>query len=123
MTHYKELGSLEGTITKVELDGHNRPLIWLRSRLNGEIVKCIVTDNGLETIAHLKVIEVLQGIRVSVHGLLYYKSLGQISYIETEAIHIFKPDSELPDATEIVSPNFTEGVESSAYLRALREEY
>ncbi|MGI9251731.1 MAG: hypothetical protein ACR2PR_11135 [Pseudohongiellaceae bacterium] len=118
--HHKELGSLEGTITKIGLDTQNRPLVWLRSRLDGAIVKCIVTDKGLETIAHLEV-EVLLGIRVRVHGLLHYKSLKEISKIEVDGIHIFKPDSELPNAADIVSPNFTEGVEASAYLKALRE--
>ncbi len=38
---HRELGSLEGFITKVELDGFGRPLVWLRSRLDGQVVKCV----------------------------------------------------------------------------------
>ena len=119
---HRELGSLEGTVAKVELDGFNRPIVWLRSRLDGQIVKCVAIDDGLNRIGHLEVSEVLRGLRVRVHGLLNYKSLKQIASIKVDGIHVFEPDSELPDAAAIVAPDFTGGVEASAYLETLRED-
>lgn len=119
---HRELGSLEGHIAKVELDGFDRPIVWLKSRLDRQLVKCVASDSGLDRIGHLKVAKVFQGLRVRVHGLLNYKSLEQVASIDVEGIHVFEPDSELPDAATIVSPNFTCGVEASAYLEALRED-
>lgn len=119
---HREIGSLEGYVAKVELDGFQRPIVWLRSRLDGQIVKCVASDGGLDRIGHFEVMEVLKGKRVRVHGLLHYKSLEQISSIDVEGVHVFEADSELPEADAIVAPGFTGGVESSAYLEALRQD-
>lgn len=119
---HREIGSLEGFVAKVELDGFQRPIVWLRSRLDGQIVKCVASDGGLDRIGHFEVMEVLKGKRVRVHGLLHYKSLEQIASIEVEGVHVFEADTELPDAASIVSPGFTKGVEPSAYLEALRQD-
>ncbi|WP_316015221.1 hypothetical protein [Roseobacter sp. HKCCA0434] len=119
---HREIGSLEGFVAKVELDGFERPIVWLRSRLDGQLVKCEASDGGLDRIGHFEVIEVLKGKRVRVHGILHYKSLEQIAYIEVEGVHVFEADVELADADSIVSPGFTGGIESSAYLEALRQD-
>ena len=119
---HRELGSLEGHIAKVELDGFHRPIVWLRSRLDGQIVKCISGDGGLDRIGHFEVAEVLRGLRVRVHGMMNYKDLEQIANIEVDGVHVFEPDKELPDMDAIVSPGFTGGIEASAYLEALRED-
>lgn len=119
---HREIGSLEGFVAKVELDGFQRPIVWLRSRLDGQLVKCVASDGGLDRIGHFEVMEVLKGKRVRVYGLLHYKSFELIASIEVEGVHVFEADDELPDATSIVSPGFTGGVESSAYLEALRQD-
>lgn len=119
---HRELGSLEGLIAKVELDGHGRPLVWLRSRLDGQIVKCVSSAKGLDRIGHFEVAEVLRGLRVRVHGILNYKGLEQIATINVEGVHVFEPDKDLPEPGSIVSPGFTRGVEASAYLEALRDD-
>lgn len=116
---HRELGSLEGFISKVELDGFGRPLVWLRSRLDGQLVKCIADDNGLDRIGHFEVSEVLKGMRVRVHGLINYKDLEQIASINVEGVHVFEADENLPSYNEIASPNFTNGIEASAYLERL----
>ena len=118
---HRELGSLEGFITKVELDGFRRPIVWLKSRVDGQIVKCVAKGDGLDRIGHLEVVEVLKGLRVRVYGLLSYKSLEEISRIDVDGVHVFEPDDELPDASAIVSPGFTGGVEASEYLDALHD--
>ena len=119
---HRELGSLEGFIAKVELDGFGRPLVWLRSRLDGQIVKCVSSAKGLDRIGHFEVAEVLRGLRVRVHGILNYKGLEQIATINVEGVHVFEPDKDLPEPDSIVSPGFTRGVEASAYLEALRDD-
>lgn len=117
---HRELGSLEGYISRVELDGYGRPLVWLKSRLDGQVIKCIAADRGLDRIGHLEVSEVLKGMRVQVHGLINYKDLETISSIEVDGVHVYEPDDNLPHFRDIVSPNFTNGVEASAYLERLR---
>lgn len=119
---HREIGSLEGYINKVELDGFGRPLVWLKSRLDGQVVKCVSDAKGLDRIGHFEVSEVLKGLRVQVHGLIYYKDIEQISHIEVEGVHVFEEDANLPDHTKIVSPNFTNGLEASEYLARLHSD-
>jgi hypothetical protein len=119
---HRELGSLEGFITKVELDGFGRPLVWLKSRLDGQVVKCVSDAKGLDRIGHFEVSEVLNGLRVRVHGLLNYKDLEQIASIDVEGVHVFEADDKLPNHDEIVSPNFTNGVEAIEYLERLHSD-
>jgi hypothetical protein len=119
---YKEIGSVEGFISKVELDGYHRPIIWLRHRLDGQMVKCVSTERGLDRIGHYEVAEVLKGLRVQVFGLLHYRGLEKIANVEVEGVHVFAEDSDLPDIEEIVAPGFTGGIEASEYLRRYRED-
>ena len=119
---YRELGSIEGFIARVEIDGYGRPLVWIRSRLDNQFIKCISSDGGLDRIGHFEVAEVLRGLRVRVFGTISYRNIEQIEKIEAERVQVFAADHELPDRDSIVSPNFTSGVESSEYLKALRED-
>ena len=119
---HRELGSIEGFIARVELDGYGRPLIWIRSRLDSQLIKCISSDGGLNRIGHFEVAEVLKGLRVRVFGVIKYKHIEQVENIEAESVQVFAADHDLPDSDSIVSPNFTSGIESSAYLKALRED-
>lgn len=119
---HRELGSLEGFIAKVELDRHARPLIWLRSRLDGQTVKCVSSVEGLDRIGHFEVAKVIRGLRVRVHGILTYKDLQQISKIDVEGVHVFEADEHLPEPSSIVSPGFTGGIEANAFLEALRDD-
>ena len=119
---HRELGSIEGFIARVEVDGYGRPLVWIRSRLDNQLIKCISNDGGLDRIGHYEVAEVLRGLRVRVFGTIRYKNIERVESIDVEGVQVFATDNELPDSASIVSPNFTSGVESSAYLRALRED-
>ncbi|MDE2814369.1 MAG: hypothetical protein OXM01_15165 [Gemmatimonadota bacterium] len=119
---HREIGSIEGFIARVELDGYGRPVVWIRSRLDNQFVKCISNNGGLDRIGHFEVAEVLRGLRVRVFGTIIYKNIEQVDNIEVESVQVFAADHELPDSDSIVSPNFTSGVESSAYLKALRED-
>ena len=119
---YRELGSLEGYIIKVELDSNQRPIVSLKSRLDGKMVRCVSSKETLDRIGDYRVKEVLSRMRVRVHGIIIYKSPGLISKIEVDKFEEFKPDQELPDTNEIVFPDFTKGVESSTFLKELRKD-
>ncbi|MCV2892451.1 hypothetical protein [Lentibacter sp. XHP0401] len=119
---HRELGSLEGFISKVELDGFGRPIVWLKSRLDGQVVKCISDEDGLDRIGHFEVSEVLKGLRVRVHGMMHFKDLEQITSIDVDGVHVFEADAGLPDYASIVAPDFTGGLEASEYLEELRRD-
>ena len=119
---YRELGSIEGYITKLELDRFNRPIIWLRSRLDGQSVKCIAKGKALDRIGHYEVGEVLRSLRVQMFGMIHYKDIEKIGGIEVDGLHVFENDKELPDIEDIVVPNFTNGVEAGEYLKGIRED-
>lgn len=102
---YRELGSVEGFIARVELDGYHRPIVWLRHRLDGQLVKCVSKGRGLDRIGHYEVAEVLKGLRVQVFGLINYKDLEKIASIEVDGVHVFGEDSDLPDIADIVAPD------------------
>lgn len=119
---YRELGSIEGFIARIEIDGYGRPLIWLRSRLDRQFFKCISGEHSLDRIGHYEVSKVLKGMRVRVHGLVHYKGLQQIDKIEVDNVHVYPLDSELPTSADILAPNFTDGVESSDFLEVLRRD-
>lgn len=119
---HRELGSIEGFIARVELDGYGRPLVWIRSRLDNQFIKCLSNVGGLDRIGHFEVAEVLRGLRVRVLGIINYKNIEQVESIAVESVQVFAANHELPDSDSIVSPNFTAGVESSAFLSALRED-
>lgn len=119
---YRELGSVEGFISKVELDGYKRPIVWLRHRIDGQSVKCIAKGNALDRIGHYEVAEVLKDLRVQVFGIIHYKDLEKIESVEVDAVHVFPPDCDLPDFDDIVDPDFTGGTEAAEYLRNLRQD-
>lgn len=119
---YRELGSVEGFISKVELDGYRRPIVWLRTRIDGRVVKCVSKFDALKRIGHYELTELIQGFRIQVFGTIHYKDLEKIGHVEVDDVHVFGPDAELPDIDMIVAPNFTGGVEASAYLKRIRED-
>ena len=119
---HRELGSIEGFITRVELDGFNRPIVWIRSRLDNQSVKCVSDKHGLDRIGHFEVAEVLRGLRVRVIGLIRFRDIERIELIEVESVQVFEPDQKLPDGDSIVSPDFTSGIEAAAYLETVRED-
>lgn len=72
---YHQIGSVEGYITKVDLDGRNGPIIWLRSRIDGQSVKCVIKGKAHDVITHYEAGEGLRGLRVQLFGMIHYKGL------------------------------------------------
>ncbi len=119
---HKELGQIEGYITKVEIDGFGRPVVWLRLRLDSKVVKCVSASRGLEKIGHIELSDLLKGIRVQAFGTIHYKDLETISSVDVEQVSLFKHDNELPGLDDILEPNFTDGLLAEDYLEALHKD-
>ena len=119
---HRELGSIEGFVKSVGRDGHGRPLIHLTGRFNGNEVKCIGTDGGLDRIGRLRVDQIMRGLRIRVFGNLHYKATDTVDRVDVDRAELFANEEELPGLDDIVEPNFTNGVEAVEYLKILRAD-
>jgi hypothetical protein len=117
---YREVGSLEGHLQRVERDGYGRPLLYVKLRVSGETVKCIARGSAQTEVEHHEIADIWKNKRVRVFGTIYYKALGQIMQVESDAVQFLRPREELPRASEIVDENFTGGLKSEEYLERLR---
>ena len=116
-------GSVEGWIRKIGMDGESgRPALWLRSRLDGKMLKCTVADDGLKRLGDLRTGDVISDLRVRVKGLVKYKSLGYIEAVEIRDVYVYPKDEDLPTSEDIIAPDFTGGMESLEYLKKLRRD-
>src|SRR5207237_7476153 len=75
---YREIGSIEGTLQRVERDGYGRPLLYVKLRISGETVKCIARGSAQSEVEHHEIADIWKNKRVRVFGTIYYKALGQI---------------------------------------------
>lgn len=119
-TPYREIGSVEGFITKPELDGHGRAVLRFKARLTGEEVKAYASGEAFHQIEQLRLSDVWHGARVRVYGLISYRSLGQIDVINARGIELLDNGS-LPDIDDIIDPNFTGGLSTEEFLRRQRQ--
>jgi hypothetical protein len=117
---YREIGSVEGTLQCVERDGYGRPLLYVKLRLDGEIVKCLVRDGARSEVERHEIAEIWKKRRVRVLGTIFYRALGRITQIEADSVQFLRPKEELPKADDIVDENFTGGLKSEHYLERLR---
>jgi hypothetical protein len=117
---YREIGSVEGTLQRVERDGYGRPLIYVKLRISGEIIKCIARESAQSELEHHEIADIWKNKRVRVFGTIYYKALAQIIQVESDAVQFLPPREELPSASDIVDEDFTGGLKSEDYLERLR---
>ena len=118
---YREFGSIEGFVTKAELDGHNRAVLRFRSRINGAEIKAIATGDAFQQLETLRLSDVWQGIRVRVHGTINYRGLGIIEGLVATGIEVLDR-TDLPGIDDIVDPTFTGGLSSEAFLAEVRRD-
>lgn len=118
---YQELGSVEGFVTKPELDGYERAILRFRSRLDGSEVKAYARGHAFHQIEELRLSDVWHGVRVRVYGTINYKGLGIIDCINATSIEVLDTQT-LPGINDIVDPNFTGGLTTEEFLRALRAD-
>ncbi len=117
---YRELGSVEGYVKNVGLGAYERPFVILTTRIDRMDVNCISSGEGLNKIAHLAVKQVIEGLRLRVFGILYYKTLAILEKVDVERVELFTPPDKLPKIEDLIDPDFTNGMDSVEYIRRMR---
>ncbi|WP_316227505.1 hypothetical protein [Bradyrhizobium sp. SZCCHNR1047] len=118
---YKEIGSVEGTPRTIGRDGHGRLVMWLKERLTGEEVKCLLTGEAEDEMGEHQIKEVWERRRLLVFGTLHYKGVGKLNQVEGTRVKFFSDAADLPDVDDILDDNFTGGLSSEEYLKRLRD--
>jgi hypothetical protein len=118
---YRELGSIDGLTQAAESDGFGRKLLYVKNRLNGESVKCILSGQALEVVQEHRIAEVYRPIRIRIFGVIYYRGLGRVFQMEGNTVEFVPPRSELPSVDDILDETFTGGLRSEDYLDRLRD--
>lgn len=118
---YNELAAIEGFVSSVERDGFGHKILWIRHRLTGNQVKCLLEGEALTTISQHEIDEIFRGQRVLVSGTVHYKAIGHISQVHATGVRFFAPRAELPTVDDILDENFTGGLSSEEYLAKLRD--
>lgn len=116
---YRELGSIEGFVSKAELDGFGRAVLRFRSRLDGNEIKAVATGRAFQQLEQLRLSDVWHGVRVRVYGTISYRSLGVVDGLSATGIEVLD-QSSLPSMDDIIDENFTGGLKSETYLAKLR---
>lgn len=117
---YRELAGVEGYFHSVERDGYGRKLLWIRHRLSGNYIKCILSGAALRLVSQQEIGEVFSGRRLLVSGTVHYKALGVISQIEANEVGFFPSNSDLPGLNDILDDDFTGGLTTAEFLERLR---
>jgi hypothetical protein len=118
---YKELGSIEGNAQSIERDGFGRRIMWVRYRLTGESIKCVVSGEAEKELEAHQIRDVWKYRRVQVYGMLHYRGLGDLKEVEAIRVRFMPERNELPTVEDILDPNFTGGLSSEDYLTRLRD--
>jgi len=118
---YRELGSIDGLTQAAETDGFGRKLLYVKNRLNGDSVKCILSGQALDIVQEHRIADVYRPIRVRLFGTIHYRSLGRIFQMEGTAVEWVPPRSGLPSIDDILDETFTGGLRSEEYLDRLRD--
>ena len=118
---YKEIGSLEGYFQGAETDGRGRWIISIRDRISGEPVKCFIPESVLPDIEKHEIGEIWRNRRIQVFGRLHFRTKGNLAHVDVNRIRFFRTNAELPQAGDIIDPDFTGGLKSEEYLERLRD--
>jgi len=118
---YKELGSIEGHAQSVDRDGFGRRVLYVRYRLTGETIKCLVSGEAEREVENHQIKDVWRYRRVQVYGMLHYRGIGNLREIDAIRVRFLRDRSELPSVEEILDPDFTGGLRSEDYLARLRD--
>jgi len=118
---YKEFGSIEGFVTKPELDGFGRAILRFKARLGGAEIKAFASGDAFRQVEALTLHEVWEGIRVRVYGVISYKTLGQVEHINAKGIEVLDAHP-LPGIDDIIDPMLTDGLSTEEFLRELRRD-
>ena len=117
---YREVGSVDATLQSVERDGYGRAIIHAKLRLNGDTVKCVLSDEAQGGVEGHTIADVWKNQRIRVVGTIHYRAGGHITQILCDQVQFLRPRSDLPSADDIINTNFTGGLSSEEYLERLR---
>ena len=118
---YKEIGSIEGYVQRVDEDGRGRRVVYLKHRLTGDQIRCFVTGQAEEEFGQREIHDVWRHRRVSCFGTIHFRGPGRVSHMDATKVRFLRSRSELPDVDDIIDPNFTGGMRSEDYLDKLRD--
>jgi hypothetical protein len=118
---YKELGSIEGNAQSIERDGFGRRILYVRYRLTGETIKCLVSGEAERELENHQIKDVWRYRRLQIYGMLYYRGIGDLRQVEAIRIQFLRDRNELPSLNDILDPNFTGGLRTEDYLARLRD--
>jgi len=118
---HREIGSIEGHVKTIGRDGFGRPVVTITTRLDKQDVKCVSSDAGLDKIGHLEVGRVIKGLRVKLHGIIFYKSPVVLDHVEVERTELFPDESNLPSIDDLIDLGFTGGKSSVEFIRQGRD--
>jgi hypothetical protein len=118
---YKEAGSVEGISQGVQKDGYGRHLLYIKSRVSGEEVKCILRGAAEQKVEERRIADILRGCRVLVSGTIEYRSLGSIFQVIATDVNFLRSHAELPGVDDILDETFTGGLRTEEYLERLRD--
>lgn len=117
---HTEFGSAEGSVIAAATY-YNHPAIFLRERLTGDRVTCVLSDDAAEKVGNKQNLNVVwDGQRILVKGALHYGRDGRIIKIDAEDFELI--EEQYVDINEIRAMNITNGLSPNAYLDKLREE-
>jgi hypothetical protein len=112
-------GTLEGDL--IDAGSYRRqPALKLRERARGRILWCRIPENQKAKFAEATSLnDVWKNARVRLRGWVEYSKRGEISGMSAESIeHV---ESRAVQVSELHDPDFTEGLDSVAYLDRLRD--
>jgi hypothetical protein len=118
---YRELGSVEGFLTKAELDGYGRAILRFRSRLTGDEIKAVASGPAFRQVGTMKLSDVWEGVRIRVYGTISYRDIGKIDGIQATGLEVLD-QTKLPAIEDIIDENFTGGLSSEAFLAMVRND-
>ncbi len=118
---HREIGSIEGHVKTIGRDGFGKPFVTISTRLDRQDVKCIFSDAGLDKIGHLEVGRVIKGLRVKLHGIIFYKSPMILDHVAVERTEFFPDESSLPSISDLIDQDFTGGKSSVEFIRQGRD--
>lgn len=119
---YRAIGSIEGHIKTIGRDGFGRPIVTITTRLDNQDVRCVSSESGLDKIAHLEVGKVIKGLRVKLHGIIFYKYPMILDRIEVERTELFPDKNSLPTIKDLIDLDFTGGKSSVEFIRQGRDD-
>lgn len=116
---YRELGSVEGFISRLDRDENGRPILYVRRRLDGMVIKATCNGDAFYPLDFVLLRDVWHGVRVRLFGLLTYEHEDKINNFQVDYLEILDK-CPLPTIDDIVDPQFTAGLTSEEYLEEIR---